>query len=159
VPPAREPSGEGSRPLSRHTSTHINHRFVIPFAYRAHFEFPVRKISEEKGLGTYGAEGFLVAHEVDDEGGRGDEEDLHEGVVQRDEVHEEVEVPHAKYQQVQLLSLTRKTYKSKHENGQASISLLGEDRILSFAPYLKSKDGCASKAVHMETYRCSCGTF
>lgn len=47
---------------------------------------------------TYCAEGFLVSHEVDDEGGGGDKEDLHEGVVEGDEVHEEVQVPHTEYQ-------------------------------------------------------------
>jgi hypothetical protein len=59
---------------------------------------------------TYRAEWLLVAHEIDDEGGRGDEEDLHERVVQADEVHKEVQVPNAKDYQVQLLSLAREAY-------------------------------------------------
>ena len=63
-----------------------------------------------KSSNTYSAVWFLVAHEVDDERGGGDEEQFHEGVVQRDVVHEEVHVPHAKHEQVQLLSLARETY-------------------------------------------------
>lgn len=49
---------------------------------------------------TYSAERFFVAHEVYDEGGGGYEEELHEGVVEGDEVHEQVQVPHAEDQQV-----------------------------------------------------------
>jgi hypothetical protein len=45
---------------------------------------------------TYCAIGFLVSHEVDNVGRRGDEEDLHECVVHGDEVHEEVQVSYAK---------------------------------------------------------------
>lgn len=44
---------------------------------------------------TYSAEGLLIPHQVNDEGCGRDEEDLHEGVVQGNEVHEEVQVAHA----------------------------------------------------------------
>lgn len=47
---------------------------------------------------AYCAVGLLISHEVDDEGGGGNEEYFHECVVQGDEVHEEVQVPHTEYQ-------------------------------------------------------------
>ena len=46
---------------------------------------------------TYCAEGLLVAHQVDYESCRCDEENLHQSVVQRDEVHEQVKVPDTEY--------------------------------------------------------------
>ncbi len=52
------------------------------------FIIPEGKLND----GTYSTEGLLVAHEVDHEGSGSDEEDLHEGVVQGNEVHEEVHV-------------------------------------------------------------------
>ena len=55
------------------------------------------------GRSDYGAEGLFVSHEVDDEAGRGDEEDLHERVIQGDEVHEQIEVPHAEDDEVEFL--------------------------------------------------------
>ena len=59
---------------------------------------------------TYGAVWLLVPHQVNDVGGGRNKEDLHAGVVHRDEVHEQIDVPHAEHQQVDLLSLARQTY-------------------------------------------------
>ena len=61
-------------------------------------------------LVTYRAEGLLVAHQVDDESRRGDEENLHHGVVHRHVVHEEVHVPRGEDDQIQLLGLAREAY-------------------------------------------------
>ncbi len=58
----------------------------------------------------YSAEGFPELHEVYYERGGGDEEDLHERVVHGDEVHEEVEIPHAEHYQVQFLGLAGQAY-------------------------------------------------
>ncbi len=44
---------------------------------------------------TYSAERLLIPHQVNDKGSGRDEEDLHECVVQGNEVHEEVQVAHA----------------------------------------------------------------
>ena len=60
---------------------------------------------------AYSAVGFLVLHKVNDVGSRRDVEYLHERVVQRDEVHEQIQVPHAEHQQVDFLGLGRQTYK------------------------------------------------
>ncbi len=59
---------------------------------------------------SYSAEGFLIPHEVDDESGGADEENLHHRVIEGDEVHEQIQVPHAEHDQVQFLSLTRQSY-------------------------------------------------
>lgn len=56
-----------------------------------------------------GAEGLLGSHKVNNQGSGGDEEDLHEGVVDADEVHEEVHVSHAEDQQIDFLCFTRET--------------------------------------------------
>lgn len=45
---------------------------------------------------TYSAVWFLVSHQIDGEGSSTDEEDFHAGVVERNEVHEEVQVSYAK---------------------------------------------------------------
>jgi hypothetical protein len=58
---------------------------------------------------TYRTVGLLVSHQVDYEGGGTDEEDLHEGVVQTDIVHEKVQVPHTEDDQIHFLSLARQT--------------------------------------------------
>ena len=87
----REPSSEGSRRRERHRSM-------------------IKLVREY----CYSAEGLLVSHQVDDEGCRGDKEDLHEGVVQTDVVHEEVHIPHAEDKQVELLGFTGKTYNIKN---------------------------------------------
>lgn len=49
----------------------------------------------------------VAAHVPDDGGGGADEDDLHDGVVERDVVGEEVEVPSDEHRQVQLLRLPR----------------------------------------------------
>jgi hypothetical protein len=54
---------------------------------------------------TYRTVGLLVSHQVDYEGGGADKEDLHEGVVQTDVVHEKVQVPHTEDDQIHFLSL------------------------------------------------------
>ena len=69
----------------------------------------ISELSQSSGF-TYCAVGLLKAHEVDDECSGGDEEDLHEGVVQRDVVHEEIEVANAKHDQVHLLRFARQAY-------------------------------------------------
>ena len=43
------------------------------------------------------AEGFADAHQVDYESCRGNEEYLHERVVDADEIHEEIEVANTKH--------------------------------------------------------------
>ena len=59
----------------------------------------------QKEVVTYGAEGLLVAHQVDDEAGRGNEEYLHRGVVERNEIHEQVHVARDENDQVNFLRL------------------------------------------------------
>lgn len=54
---------------------------------------------------TYRTEGLLEFHQVNDKGCGADEEDLHEGVVETDEIHEEVQISHTEHDQIQLLSL------------------------------------------------------
>jgi hypothetical protein len=54
---------------------------------------------------TYCAEWFFISHKIDDEGSRGDEENFHKGIVERNVVHEEIKVTHTKHDQVQFLSL------------------------------------------------------
>lgn len=54
---------------------------------------------------TYSADWFLEPHHVQNEDGRRDEEQLHEGVVDGHEVHEQVGVSHQKHDQVDLLGL------------------------------------------------------
>lgn len=46
---------------------------------------------------SYSAERFFIAHQVNDEGRRRNEEYFHERVVQTNEVHEEVEISDAEY--------------------------------------------------------------
>ena len=53
------------------------------------------------------AEGFLVAHQVDNKSGRGYKEDFHRGVVYADEVHEEVDISHAEDDHVNFLCFAR----------------------------------------------------
>jgi hypothetical protein len=62
---------------------------------------------------TYQAVGLLEPHAVDDDCRGGNEEDLHEGVVHRNEVPEYVHVPQQEHQQVDFLGLARKTYSPK----------------------------------------------
>ena len=53
---------------------------------------------------TYRAVGFLITHQIDNEGSRGNEEKFHTSIVQRDVIHEEVHVADTKHEQVQFLS-------------------------------------------------------
>lgn len=57
------------------------------------------------------AEGHLVPHEVDEQTRRTNEEDLHEGVVDGDEIEEQVRVPHQEHKQIDLLCLAGETYR------------------------------------------------
>ena len=68
------------------------------------------KVRELVAKGVIGcAVGHLILHQVDDERRSCDEEDLHGGVVNADEVHEEVGVAHEEDDQVDLLRLARQT--------------------------------------------------
>lgn len=46
---------------------------------------------------TYSTIRFLISHEVYSECSRRDKEDLHARVIQRDEIHEQVEIPNAEH--------------------------------------------------------------
>ena len=59
-------------------------------------DFQVRELITQRIICC--AEGFLVPHQVDYQSSRTYKEDFHQGVVNTDEVHEKVHVPHAKYQ-------------------------------------------------------------
>ena len=74
---------------------------------RGQKDFPMRELVAKCVVG--GAEGLLGSHKVNNQGSGGDEEDLHEGVVDADEVHEEVHVSHAEDQQIDFLGFTRET--------------------------------------------------
>lgn len=56
---------------------------------------------------TYSAEGLLIAHEVDYEGGRRYEEELHERIVQGNVVHKQIQVSDAENNQIEFLSFAR----------------------------------------------------
>jgi len=73
---------------------------------------------------TYCAERFLVAHQIDDEGGARDEEDLHEGVVERDVVHEQIEIPHTEDEKVQFLSFARETYRHVVSDSESNLRFI-----------------------------------
>jgi len=62
-------------------------------------------VTRENRFYTYSAEGLFVAHQVNDEGCRRNEENFHERVVQTYEVHEEIEISDAENNQVQFLCL------------------------------------------------------
>ena len=64
---------------------------------------------------TYRAEWLPESHEIDDKSGRADEENLHQSVIQRDVIHEEIDVTHAKDDQVKLLRLTREACDVNYE--------------------------------------------
>lgn len=55
--------------------------------------FQVRKLIAKRIV--RGAERLLISHEEDDETSRPDEEDLHRGIIDANEVHEEVHVARA----------------------------------------------------------------
>lgn len=46
---------------------------------------------------SYSAEWLLFPHEIDNECGRGNKEELHQCVVEWDEVHKKIEVPYAEH--------------------------------------------------------------
>ena len=64
-------------------------------------DLKVRELIAEGVVG--GAEGHLVLHEVDDQGRRRDEEDLHQRIVDAHEVPEQVRVPDKEDDKVDLL--------------------------------------------------------
>lgn len=68
-------------------------------------ESPVRELVAEGVICR--AEWYLVAHKVNQETRWGDEENLHERVVDWHEVQEEIRVANQEDQQVDLLSLAR----------------------------------------------------
>jgi len=68
--------------------------------WQEHFE--MREIIAHRVVG--GAVGFLESHQEDYEGSGTDEEDLHHGVVDRNEVHKQVHVTHQEHNQVDFLS-------------------------------------------------------
>ena len=53
---------------------------------------------------------FFVAHEVNNEHGGRDEKYLHCCVVEGDEVHEQIQVPHQEHDEVYFLRLTGKAF-------------------------------------------------
>ena len=70
--------------------------------------FPMRELVTESIVGS--AEGLLYSHKIYNQGSSADKENLHECVVDADEVHEEVHVAHTEYQQIDFLSLAGETY-------------------------------------------------
>ena len=88
--PAESPGGPASVQDASQDESHRN-------------EDPVRELVTQGVIGR--AERHLKLHEVDGQAGGCDEEDLHEGVVHGDEVHEQVRVAHQEHKQVDLLSL------------------------------------------------------
>ena len=89
--------------------------------HKSHWDehLEVRECVAELIIG--GAVGDLVLHEVENEGGGGDEKDLHEGVVDRDKVHEEVNVADEEDYQVDFLRLGRQTY-AREERDTPTVS-------------------------------------
>ena len=66
-------------------------------------------VNANRILSTYRAVWFLKSHEVYYESSGCDEKDLHQSVIQRNVVHEEINVSHAEHYQVDLLSLAGQT--------------------------------------------------
>ena len=58
---------------------------------------------------TYLAVWFPKSHQVDNESCGGNEEQFHQRIVSRNIVHEEVNVSHAEYDQINLLCFARQT--------------------------------------------------
>jgi len=69
--------------------------------------FPVRELITKCIVGS--AVRFTEAHQVDNKTSRSNEEHLHEGVVNTDEVHKQIHVSHAEYKQVCFHGFARKT--------------------------------------------------
>ena len=78
---------------------------------------------------TYRAIWFLESHEVHDQSGRPNEENLHKGVVDADKVHEKVHVSHAENNKVDFLSFNRETYTFKHKKW---LDIYSESKIIEF---------------------------
>lgn len=110
---AAAPSGGGSRHRGHRrskTNKSISKVFKLGILHVAsEYWLIMPEISSCRAL-TYCTVGFLESHEVNDVGSAWDEEHFHAGVVQADEVHEQVDVSHAEHQQVDLLSLARQSY-------------------------------------------------